>query len=190
MKGTNPWRTLSSRIVYENAWVRVREDQVTRPDGGSGIYGVIEIPASVGIVAIDDQDQIALVGQWRYPLGRYSWEIPRGGSHGAPDILGVAQRELAEEVGVEAAEWQQIGTVDVCNGVTNDVQHFFLATGLRPASAHQDPFEQVIAEWQPFSRALEMVMKGGITEVCSVAAILKVEKLRAHAGNPMLRPTD
>ena len=190
MKGINPWKTLSSRIVYENDWVRVREDEVIRPDGGSGIYGVIEIAASVGIVAFNDRDEIALVGQWRYPLGRYSWEIPRGGSHGDTDILSVARRELAEEVGVEAAEWQPIGAVDVCNGVTNDVQHLFLATRLRPARAHQDPFEQVIAEWHPFSRAVEMVMQGEITEVCSVAAILKVERLRERAGNPMVRPTD
>ena len=190
MKGTNPWKTLSSRVVYENDWVRVREDEVIRPDGGSGIYGVIEIPASVGIVAINDRDEIALVGQWRYPLERYSWEIPRGGSHGNPDVLAVARRELAEEVGVEASEWQPIGTVDVCNGVTNDVQHLFLASGLRPGRAYQDPFEQVIAEWHPFWRAVEMVVKGDITEVCSVAAILKVERLRASGGNPMVRPTD
>ena len=190
MKGNNPWKTLSTRSVYENDWVRVREDEVIQPDGQKGIYGVIEIPASVGIVAVNDKDEIALAGQWRYPLGRYSWEIPRGGSHGDPNLLGVAQRELAEEAGVEAADWQAIGSVDVCNGVTNDVQHLFVATNLRPVQARQDPFEQVIAEWHPFTRAVEMVMQGEITEVCSVAAILKVEKLRGYAGNPMLRPTD
>ena len=91
MKGNNPWQTLSSRSVYENDWVRVREDEVIQPDGQKGIYGVIEIPASVGIVAVNDNDEIALAGQWRYPLGRYSWEIPRGGSHGDPNLLGVAQ---------------------------------------------------------------------------------------------------
>jgi len=179
MLGANPWKTLSSRVVYENDWIRVREDAVTRPDGAPGIYGVVEIPASVGIIALNDRDEVALVGQWRYPLGRYSWEIPRGGSHGDPDLLAVARRELAEEAGVEAASWRSLGSVDVNNGVTNDVQHLFLATALGSASAHQDPFEKIVVEWHPWERAVGMVMNGQITEVCSVAAILKVEKLRA-----------
>ncbi|MGH8272572.1 MAG: NUDIX domain-containing protein, partial [Gammaproteobacteria bacterium] len=76
----NPWKTSGSRIVYENRWIRVREDQVVRPDGGAGIYGVVEIRPSVGIVAINSRDEIVLVGQWRYASGHYSWEIPRGGS--------------------------------------------------------------------------------------------------------------
>lgn len=176
MSETNPWRTLSTRLAYENSWIRVREDEVIRPDGRAGIYGVIEIPASVGVVALDDDGQIALVGQWRYPLGRYTWEIPRGGSNKDPDLLAVAQRELAEEVGVEAAEWRRIGSVDVNNGVTTDVQHLFLATGLRASARHQDPVEQIVVAWHPFPHAVEMVMAGEITEVCSVAAILKVEK--------------
>ena len=178
MVGTNPWKTLSSRVTYENEWIRVREDAVIRPDGGKGIYSVVEIPASVGIVALNSRDEIALVGQWRYPLGRYTWEIPRGGSRGDPDLLAAARRELTEEAGVEAANWQAIGSVDVNNGVTDDVQHLFLATRLDPASAHQDPFEQIVVEWRPFAKAVEMVMHGQITEVCSVAAILKVDKLR------------
>jgi 8-oxo-dGTP pyrophosphatase MutT (NUDIX family) len=181
MAETNPWKTLSSRVAYKNDWICVREDDVIRPDGKTGIYSVVEIPASVGIVALNSRDEIALVGQWRYPLGRYTWEIPRGGSQGHPDILAVAKRELAEEAGVEAAKWQGVGTVDVNNGVTNDTQTLFLATCLRPASAHQDPFEQVTVEWHPFAEAVEMVMNGKITEVCSVSAILKVEKLRKQA---------
>jgi ADP-ribose pyrophosphatase len=178
MAGTNPWKTLASRVVYENDWIRVREDEVVRPDGGPGIYSVVEIPASVGIVALNHRDEIALVGQWRYALDRYTWEIPRGGSHGNPDLPAVARTELAEEASVRAANWQPFGSVDVNNGVTTDVQHLFLATGLEPASAHQDPFEQIVVAWVPFERAVEMVMEGQITEVCSVAAILKVEKLR------------
>ena len=179
MVGTNPWKTLSSHVVYENDWIRVREDAVIRPDGAQGIYSVVEIPASVGVVALNDRDEIALVGQWRYALGRYTWEIPRGGSHGDSDMLAVARRELAEEAGVEAASWQALGSVDVNNGVTTDVQHLFLATDLKKVSAHQDPFEQIVVEWRAFRRAVEMVMAGEITEVCSVAAILKVEKRRA-----------
>jgi len=98
MEGRNPWKTLDSRIAYENAWIRLREDAVIRPDGNPGIYSVVEIRPSVGVVALSDAEQIVLVGQWRYPLGRYGWEIPRGGSmDGESDLLAVAQRELREE---------------------------------------------------------------------------------------------
>lgn len=175
----NPWKTQSSRIVYKNAWIRVREDQVIRPDGGPGIYGVIEIRPSVGVVAVDDQDRVALVGQWRYSLNRYSWEIPRGGSHpGEADMLGVAQRELAEEAGIRAAHWEMLGSVDVCNGVADDVQTLFLATALTPTARQPDPEEDITVDWQPFHEVVQRVMDGRITEVCSVAAVMKVALLR------------
>ncbi|MGA7409353.1 MAG: NUDIX hydrolase [Bryobacteraceae bacterium] len=178
MKQANPWITKSSRIAYENRWIRVREDQVIRPDGQPGIYGVVEVPPSVGIVAINQKDHVVLVGQWRYTLNRYLWEIPRGGSEGDPDLLAVAKRELSEEAGVEAEQWEPLGTLDVNTGITSDVQHLFLATGLRPSQAHHDAEEQIDVAWHPFQHVLEMVMVGQITEVCSVAAILKVARMR------------
>jgi len=175
----SPWKTKSSREVYKNRWIRVREDEVIRPDGGPGIYGVIEIWPSVGIVAIDDKDRVVLVGQWRYSVDRYSWEVPRGGSHsGETDMLAVAQRELAEETGVRAARWQVLGPVDVCNGVANDVQSLFLATELSRTQMNLDPEEDITVEWKPFGEAVEMAVDGRITEVCSVAAILRVAQLR------------
>ncbi len=175
----NPWKTTASRIAYENAWIRVRENQVIRPDGGPGIYGVIEIRPSVGVVAIDDRDHVVLVGQWRYSVNRYSWEVPRGGSHpGEMDMLEVAKRELAEEAGVRASHWQKLGPVDVCNGVADDVQTLFLATGLTETNTQLDPEEEITIGWHPFSEAVSMVMDGHITEVCSIAAILKVAMLR------------
>jgi 8-oxo-dGTP pyrophosphatase MutT (NUDIX family) len=161
----NPWVTKSSRIAYENAWIRVREDQVIRPDGGAGIYGVIEIRPSVGVVAMDEGDQVVLVGQWRYSVNRYSWEV--------------AKRELAEEAGVQAAQWEVLGPVDVCNGVADDVQTLFLATGLTATAMRLDPEEEIVVERRPFEEAVRMVMDGRITEVCSVAAILKVALLRS-----------
>ncbi|MGH9632545.1 MAG: NUDIX domain-containing protein [Bryobacteraceae bacterium] len=183
MNRSNPWKTLSSRVPYENSWVRVREDQVIRPDGATGIYGVIEIRPSVGIVALNEHGQVALVGQWRYTLGRYSWEIPRGGSsHGETDMLEAARRELREEAGFTARSWLPLGEVDVCNGVTTDVQHLFLASGLDFVGTHQDPVEQIVTDWLPFPQAVQMVMTGDITEVCTVAAILKVDRLRREQG--------
>ncbi len=171
----NPWRTKSSRIVYANPWIRVREDQVLRPDGGPGIYGVVEIRPSIGVVAMNERDQIALVGQWRYSVNRYSWEVPRGGSHpGETDMLEVAKRELAEEAGVIAGDWQVLGPVDVCNGVTDDVQTLYLATRLSATGMRLDPEEDISVEWRPFEEAVSMAVDGRITEVCSVAAILRV----------------
>ncbi len=171
----NPWRTKSSRIAYQNGWIRVREDEVIRPDGGPGIYGVVEIRPSVGVVAMNERDEVVLVGQWRYAVNRYSWEIPRGGSHpGETDMLQVAKRELAEEAGVLAEHWESLGPVDVCNGVADDVQTLFLATGLSSTDTRFDPEEDITVEWKPFGEAARMVMDGRITEVCSVAAILMV----------------
>jgi 8-oxo-dGTP pyrophosphatase MutT (NUDIX family) len=177
----NPWKTTASHIAYQNDWIRVREDEVIRPDGLAGIYGVVEIRPSVGIVALNERDEVALVGQWRYALNRHSWEIPRGGSApGETDMLATAQRELAEEAGVKAARWDLLGAVDVCNGVSNDVQSLFLATGLSPTAMNLDPEEDIVVEWKPFSEAINMAMDGRITEVCSVAAILMVSQRRAQ----------
>jgi 8-oxo-dGTP pyrophosphatase MutT (NUDIX family) len=157
----------------------VREDQVTRPDGGAGIYGVIEIRPSVGVIAINDRDEIVLVGQWRYPHNHYSWEIPRGGSHpGESDMLAVAQRELAEEAGVQAEHWKYLGTVDCCNGVVDDLQTLYLATGLSTTHRNPDPEEDIAVCWKPFAEAVRMSLDGRITEVSSIAAILMVAQQR------------
>jgi 8-oxo-dGTP pyrophosphatase MutT (NUDIX family) len=175
----NPWITKTTRVAYENPWIRVREDEVIRPDGKPGIYGVVEMRPSVGVVAINDDDEVVLVGQWRYSLGRYSWEIPRGGSHpGETDMVQTARRELLEEAGVVAERWQRLGSVDNGNGVAHDVQTLYLATGLALSNTNHDPEEKIAVAWRPFSEVFEMAMDERITEVCSVAAILKVATLR------------
>jgi 8-oxo-dGTP pyrophosphatase MutT (NUDIX family) len=176
----SPWKTMSSRTVYENNWINVREDEVIRPDGNPGIYGVVYVRPSVGVVAMNQRDQVVLVGQWRYSLDRYSWEIPRGGSHpGEDEMLDVAQRELQEETGVIAANWEFLGTVDNGNGVADDVQSLYLATGLTHTETNLDPEEDITVQWKPFDEVLDMAMNGGITEVCSLAAIFKVALIRS-----------
>lgn len=175
----NPWKTITSRTAYENAWLRVREDQVIRPDGKPGLYGVVEIRPSVGVVALNQRDEIVLVGQWRYALNRYSWEIPRGGSLAEEkDMLQAAQRELAEEAGVIAEHWEPLGQVDVGNGVLDDVQSLYLATDLSATNTNFDPEEDISIVWKPFEEAVTMAMDGTITEVCSIAAILRVAMMR------------
>src|SRR5215472_16209804 len=113
----------------------IREDKVIRPDGAEGIYGVVEMPLSCGIVAIDDRDQIAMVSQWRYTLGKMSVEIPTGGGAHGEMPLDAAKRELSEETGLTASSWTSLGTIDNSNGVTTDVAHLFLALDLTPGTA-------------------------------------------------------
>ena len=174
----NPWQTLGSRTVYANAWLRLREDAVIRPDGQHGIYGVVEMRPSVGIVAVSDADEIALVTQWRYTLGRMSAEIPTGGSESSdPSMLAAARRELREETGLSARNWRELGSIDNSNGVTIDVAHMFLATGLEAGADVQDAEERVALSWLPFGQAVEKVLDGSITESVSVAAILKADVL-------------
>jgi 8-oxo-dGTP pyrophosphatase MutT (NUDIX family) len=176
--GGNPWRTIGSRVVYRNDWITVREDEVIRPDGVPGIYGVVRIAPSVGIVAVDDAGRVALVSQWRYALGRPSLEIPTGGSEpGDTSMLDAARRELREETGVLAQDWTALGTIDNSNGVTDDVAHLFVATGLTVGPDAQDGQERIELVWLPLPEAIDRALDGRITESASVAALLKVELL-------------
>ena len=176
--GENPWRTLGTRVVYANPWLRLREDRVIRPDGKEGIYGVVEMSPSVGIVALSEAAEIALVTQWRYTLGRMSVEIPTGGSEPSDQsVLAAAKRELREETGLSAACWRGLGFIDNSNGTTTDVAHMFLATGLEAGTDAQDAEERIVLSWLPFGQAVEKVLDGSITESVSVAAILKANLL-------------
>ncbi len=176
----NPWKTLASEVVYQNPWIRVREDQVIRPDGKRGVYGVVELRPSVGVVALNERDEIALVGQWRYTVVRYSWEIPRGGSRQEENPLAAAQRELREEAGLVAGSWQPLAATDLNNGVTTDVEHLFLATKLTATEPERDPEERLSIRWVAFPEAVRMCMAGEITECCTALAILIVNKLRGQ----------
>lgn len=170
----NPWRTTSSRIAYQNNWIRVREDHVIRPDGNPGLYGVVELRPSICVLALNEEDEGALVGQWRYTLDRYCWELPRGGSRDGEDMQDVAKRELAEEAGVTASKWEYHGAYDIGNGVCHDVQHFYVASGLSDTERHLDPEEEIVVEWKPFPELIRMAQDGRIREVSSVALIMKV----------------
>ncbi|MFF1529238.1 NUDIX domain-containing protein [Cellulomonas sp. NPDC058312] len=169
------WQTRTSTTVYENAWIRVREDAVTRPDGGEGVYGVVELrhPA-VFVVPVTDDDEVVLVEVDRYPTGRRSLEVPAGGSDGE-DALVAARRELAEETGLLADTWQDLGEVFSLNGVCDAPGRVLLARGLRaPGDATGQAEEGIVATHRlPWPVVLERVADGTITDNESIAALMR-----------------
>ena len=177
----NPWRTLASRHVYDNAWIEVREDSVIRPDGELGIYGVVHFKnIAVGILAVED-DSLYLVGQYRYTLEQYSWEIPEGGCPEGEDPLDAAKRELAEETGLRAESWEQMGTAHLSNSSSDELALWFLATGLKQGEHNPEGTERLTIRRISFNEALEMVFKGEITDALSQLAIMQYQINRRRA---------
>jgi 8-oxo-dGTP pyrophosphatase MutT (NUDIX family) len=168
----NPWRTLESKKIYDNAWIGVREDSVIRPDGEQGIYGVVHFKnIAIGILAVEDE-HIYLVGQYRYPLEQYSWEIPEGGCAEGEDPLGAARRELEEETGLRAASWEKMGEAHLSNSVSDERAIWFLATGLTKGEQNPEGTEQLQVRRIAFHQALEMALQGEITDALSLLAIM------------------
>jgi 8-oxo-dGTP pyrophosphatase MutT (NUDIX family) len=165
------WTTRATRTVYENPWIHVREDQVTGPHG-EGIYGVVRMQhAAVFVIALDDEERVCLVELERYTTGR-SIEVPAGGSDGEDPLL-AAQRELLEETGVTASEWQHLGRMNALNGIADAPEHVYLAQGLSmtdaTASQHEEGIDAV--RWVPFAEALALVADGSITDGETIAAL-------------------
>ena len=175
----DPWTTLSSREVYANPWIRVREDEVLRPDGSPGIYGVVTTGLAVGVVALTDADEVVLVGQWRYTLDAYSWEIVEGGAGRDEDGLTAVRRELVEEAGYEADHWERLGhDIAISNSVTDEIARVWLARGLRPVPDDPDPTEELQVRLVPFDDAVAMIDRGEITDSITSVALLTLDRQR------------
>ena len=175
---TNNWKTLETTVPYENGWIRVEHRDVLTPAGTPGIYGVVQFKnKAIGIVPVDDEGFIYLVGQYRYTLEEYSWEIPEGGSPEGEDPLDTAKRELKEETGFTAAQWQPLGRVHTSNSVTDEEGFMFLAQGLTAGEAQPEDTEELALRRVPLAEAVEMVMRSEITDSISICGILKAAKV-------------
>jgi 8-oxo-dGTP pyrophosphatase MutT (NUDIX family) len=168
-----PWRRHGRREVYRNPWLTLYHDDVQRPDGTPGVYGVVHFEqVAVGIVAVDDEDRVALVSQHRYTLDRLSWELPEGGARPDEDPLLGARRELREETGATAGTWRELGVCHLSNSVTDERAHLFLATDLTHGDQELEASEGDLAvRWVPFDEVLSMCRDGRITDGMSIIAM-------------------
>lgn len=172
----NPWQVLGEKDVYDNKWIRVTEYDIINPSGGKGIYGKVHFKnLAIGIVALDKDLNTFLVGQYRFTLNEYSWEIPEGGGPIDEDPLASAKRELLEETGLVAALWTPILKMHLSNSVSDEFSIIYLAQRLEQRTAMPEETEQLVVKKVSFEDAWQMVEDGRITDAMSVAAIQKVK---------------
>lgn len=177
-KTKNPWTTLGKEIKYDNPWITVTESKTINADGGNGIYGVVHYKnIAIGIIPLDENYNTWLVGQYRYPLNHYSWEICEGGGLLKDDVLSSAKRELKEELGIEAKEWNKLLDMHLSNSVSDEFGTIFIAKKLSFYASKPEEGEVLQTKKVSFDEVFEMIMKGEITDSLSVAGILKTKLL-------------
>ena len=179
-KSEIPWRTLTTRPVYANKWISVREDLVALPDGRTTIYGVVSCGQAVGVLPFVDADRVLLVRQYRYVAGRPTWEMPTGGVHAGETLEQAAQRELAEETGHRAQHLERVSTYHTSKSVVDETAHLFLAEGLHRAETAPDETEFIDVTVFPFDTVLRMVLEGEIVDSMTVVAVLLAARRREN----------
>jgi hypothetical protein len=177
----NPWKTLSTRPLYDNPWIGVREDQVINPKGGQGIYGVVHFKnKAIGIIPVDEEGYTWLVGQYRYALEEYCWEIPMGGGPLAHRRTRIGQAGTEGGNGFTAARWTMIARIHTSNSVTDEEGFVFLAEGLTPGETAPEETEDLVVRKVHLREAVAMVMDNRITDSISVGGILKAARLKGY----------
>ncbi|HAE13615.1 MAG TPA: DNA mismatch repair protein MutT [Bacteroidetes bacterium] len=172
----NPWTTLQREEQYRNNWIQVEEHQVLNPAGNPGIYGVVRFAAyAIGIIPVDTFGNTWLVGQYRYPLEAYSWEIPEGGGNKNDTPERSALRELQEETGVMAGRLELLAHLHTSNSVTDEEAFIYLATDLTEGQSSPEETESLQIRKLPLTEAIQMAMDGRITDAMSVAGLLKAK---------------
>ncbi len=175
MTKSNPWQFIKSREIFDNPWMQVREDEVINPGGTKNYYGKIQFKnQAIGIIPLDDEGNTWLVGQYRYVLGLYSWEIPMGGSPIEEDRLTTAKRELREETGLTANNWSCFLRLHTSNSITDEEAFVYLARELIDGVTEFEDTEVITVKKLPLSEAVRMVLEGEITDAISVAGLLKL----------------
>ena len=173
---SNPWKIITSKQVYDNPWIQLTEYDVINPNGGKGIYGKVHFKnTAIGVVVLDDMMNTWIVGQFRFTVDQYSWEIPEGGGLIGVDPLIGAKRELLEETGLIADHWEPLLSMHLSNSVSDELAIIFLARGITQKTAEPEETEQLQIQKLPFEKVYEMVEAGQITDAMSVAAIYKIK---------------
>jgi ADP-ribose pyrophosphatase len=167
-----PWQQITSRRIYANRWMAIREDQVRLPDGRETIYGVVDCGNCVGVLPFVDPGHVLLVGQYRYVAQRFTWEMPTGGVRPGEALEAAAQRELAEEAGRRAGRLTWISTYHTSKSVMNETAHLYLGEDLATAERSADETEFIERRVFPFAEVLDMVRRGEITDSMTVIAVL------------------
>jgi len=171
----NPWITHHSKTIFNNPWIELTEHDVTNPGGGKNLYGKVHFKNyALGVVALDEEMNTWLVGQWRYPLNAYSWEIPMGGGLLEHDRLDSAKKELKEETGITARNWKEVTKIHLPNSVSDEVGYGYLAQNLTFGETEFEETEDLEIKKLPFREAVQMCIDGEITDSLSVATILKL----------------
>ena len=183
MSEENPWKLVSSKVIYTNPWLTLREDQVIRPDGKPGIYGVVETRIATGVIALTPDLEVYLVGQYRYPTNQYSWEIIEGGTDEGENPLDAIKRELREEAGLIASSWSELGPdLHLSNCISSEVAKLYIAWELTETDAEPEGTEVLKVRKLPYKECLELVKRGEITDAMSVIAILRLQPWLLEKG--------
>lgn len=170
-----PWKRLGSTTVYDNPWIRVEEHQVINPSGAESLYGKVCFKnCAVAILALDEAHNLYLVGQHRYTLDEYAWEIPMGGAPDDEDVLAAAKRELKEETGISASSWSEVMRLHTSNCITDELGLVYLALGLSHGEPQLEPSEDLTIRKLPLETAVAWVLEGRITDAISSAGILRL----------------
>lgn len=174
-ENNNPWKKLSEEIKYENPWIKVEEHQVLNPAGNPGIYGKVHFKnLAIGVIPIDEEGNTWIVGQYRYPLSEYSWEIIEGGGKLGVDPLESAKRELLEEAGIIAGEWELIATLYLSNSVSDEVGFIYTAKKLSFTASIPEETEQLQIKKMPLTEVIQMAKQGKITDSMSLVGLFKL----------------
>jgi 8-oxo-dGTP pyrophosphatase MutT (NUDIX family) len=172
------WKLVNSKVVYDNPWIRIEHDEVKIPSGKPGIYGRIHFKnLAIGIIPLDDDGNTWIVGQYRYPLKRYSWEIPEGGGDLRKSPIAEAKRELKEETGISAKRWEKLIEMDLSNSTSDERAVVFVARGLKFGESEPEDDEALKVRKIPFEKLYRMVQRGEVRDAITVAGVLAL-KLR------------